>query len=128
MPLASLSNLQWKGPASFSMVVDTPAPDVTIGASSYSRAVLSVASDSETDLRATILKTAYLQVASDSEVEIPGGRSSSRVALDVDLSARPSADDIADAVWNRLVARHTDPTTMGGVQSGGAFESGQFWP
>jgi hypothetical protein len=54
------------------------------------------------------------------------------------IGFQPSADEIADAVWQRKLVAHTDPTTMGGVQAsgggggggggGGWPGTGQFWP
>lgn len=105
-------NLHWNGPASLAMVVDTPDAEVTLAPSSLSRAVVNVEALAEVAVRATILKTGYIDAEAASEAEISGARSSSRAVLDVDIAARPSAEDIAQAVWGASLAINQQSGSM----------------
>lgn len=91
--------LVWYGTAAMSMIVDDEAasPDITVR--QWSRLVEEVESLATDDIRLTILKGMFIENESASVAEFTDVRLRGRIALDVDISARPSADDIAQAVW-----------------------------
>lgn len=99
MPLASLANLQWNGPASMALVGEDVGETPQITLSAFTRAVADVLSTSEVQARMTILLGMFADVLASADTQIDGFRTRNRVTLDVDISARPSAEDIAQAVW-----------------------------
>jgi hypothetical protein len=111
MPLASLSNLQWNGPASFSLVDTSTATD-SLTLSAYGRIPLTVTVAATDQIRATILKGLFLTVLSAATDSITGARAAARVALVVDVAAQPTATDIAQAVWGSLTTINATDGTM----------------
>jgi hypothetical protein len=92
-------NLMWYGPASFAMVGEEAGENPEVTLSAFTMAVADILASAETEMRATILKGLFLDILATAEAEVTNARLRARVALDVDISARPSAEDIAQAVW-----------------------------
>jgi hypothetical protein len=111
MPLASLSNLQWNGPASFAMVDTSTATD-ELTLSAFNRVPIVVTSTATDQIRATILKGLFLTVLAAATDSITGARAKARVALLVDVAAQPTASDIAQAVWGASTAINATDGTM----------------
>ena len=99
MPLASLFNLQWNGPASSAAVITAPAT-IDSGIEGYARANGSAAgSAAVTNADATRLRSRPATLTGSASVTnaLPKGRA--RPTALISIGSRPTADDIAQAVW-----------------------------
>ena len=112
MPLASLANLQWNGPASASMV-DAVDVDESVSASGKASAAVNTQITVLDSVRSTRLvdRPASTQVSVTGDGGTPKGKA--RVIFTSDVAASPSAYDIAQAVWQAQAAGFNTAGTMG---------------
>jgi hypothetical protein len=112
MPLASLFNLQWYGPASGAMVVAT-TPDVQLGIKAFKRMATTISIAVSVYLKATRLRNRPLYVQGEGIAVQLLPRKRGRMALAVTIGAQPSAFDITQSVLNSLAADYNIPNTIG---------------
>lgn len=111
MPLASLANLQWYGPASLAVVDDAIAEeDVQPGAYNNIRSVEDAASG------AVILMTRVrsMELNDDAVSDAAGAmKQVSSIRFASDVGAAPSATAIAQEVWGQSLAAFATAGTAG---------------
>jgi len=113
MPLASTATLQWYGPAALAARVEgagsgtgTVRGTQRLGASASGSGTLAAA-------HITGLRTAAVVIGGVGSAALGPLRGRGRVLLPVSIGSRPSADDVAQAVWGSRFAPFSDPESFG---------------
>lgn len=113
MPLASTSTLQWYGPAALaaraggtSSATGTVRGTQRLGATVGGSGTLASA-------HVTGLRTAAVTTGGVGSAVLGPLRGRGRVLLPVSIGSRPSADDVAQAVWGSRFAPLNDPDSFG---------------
>lgn len=113
MPLASLANLQWNGPGS-AACLDVSVATVSAGIKGRAKPAATVTALGQTvNADATRLKNSPATITGTGTITgaLPKGKA--RPTATVSIGSRPSADDVAQAVWGTKYAPINDPDSFG---------------
>lgn len=129
MPLASLAALQWYGPACACMKV-TDAVGSLEAATPHKElrpAIAVIGTGTAQTLRPYRGYAAALQADGSGHLHRAAVRQNKKFGLIVDVGATPSAEDIAQAIWNASASKYNNAGTMGSkvnTASSGGVDTG----
>ncbi len=111
MPLASLANLQWNGPASMS-VVDDSASEEDVQPAAYNN--IRSAEDAVSGAVIAMTRVRSMELADDTISDAQGYlKQISSIRFTEDVGASPSAAAIAQEVWGQQLAAFATSGTAG---------------
>ncbi len=111
MPLASLANLQWNGPASLAVVDDTPAEEA-VTPKAYNN--IRGAEDAASGAVVAMTRVRSMELNDDSISDAQGYmKQVSSIRFGEDVGASPSADAIAQSVWGQLLTAFNETGSAG---------------
>jgi len=125
MPLASLANLQWYGPASLAVVDDAVSEE--FGSSLKAWGAIRSVDDAISTETVSMTRGRNMSLFDDAISEDLGSsmKQSSAIRFLEDVGDRPSAEAIAQAVWGQALAAFTT-TGSAGDQLKKALTTGKF--
>ena len=124
MPLASLANLHWNGPASLAVVDDSPAEEA-VAPKAYGN-IRNGGDDAASGAVIAMTRVRSMELNDDSVSDAQGYlKQVSSIRFGDDVGASPSADAIAQAVWGQALAAFTTAGSAGD-QLGKALTIGKF--
>ena len=111
MPLASLANLHWNGPASLA-AVDDAAAEEAVTPKAYGN--LRTGEDAVSGAEIAMTRVRSMELADDATSDAQGYlKQVSSIRFGDDVGAQPSAAAIAQAVWGQALAAFTETGTAG---------------
>jgi hypothetical protein len=114
MPLASLSNLQWNGPGSAACLDAASVGTVAAGIKGHSTGAGTItALGQSVNADATRLKNSPATLSGSGVITDAAPKGRARPTATVSIGSRPSADDVAQAVWGTRYAPLNDPESYG---------------